>query len=388
MAAPVGHILYASYVSPFPANSGERIRALNLIQALRQLGYEVEAFVGNYDGVDLASHSCEAVRFREIPFSWPRLRQAADIYFRAHPAFVEQVARLHQAAPLRAIVLDYGFMGAQIAALSRLGLPVLLGTHNLESAITGLAANKSGYAGLALRLRQAIEFVHERCFFHRADSVICVSEEDRSLYGAFIPGDRLHVVPNFIDVPDDYGDAVREDRIIMSGSFGNFQNIRGLRWFVDNVWDKDLQSRVSLCIAGKFSDEATQALGPVPRLVGLGARDDLLAEIARSKCAVVPIWDGSGTRLKCLEAMAVRTPVVSTSKGCEGIAHGGAFRVADTASEFKAAILEVLTDPDVAGCSATHGRAVYDRSYSLAANAEHLGNAIARANWVCQRRAG
>ena len=38
-----------------------------------------------------------------------------------------------------------------------------------------------------------------------------------------------------------------------------------------------------------------------------------------AKIAVVPINKGSGTRLKILEAMSFALPVVSTSKGAEGI---------------------------------------------------------------------
>ncbi len=386
MAAASKHVLYASYVSPFPTHSGERIRALNLILALRWLGYEVEALVGNHDGVALAEQDRDGVRFREIPFVWPRLRQAREVYFRSHPEFVQQVRQLHSERGLRAIILDYGFMGAQIATLSELGVPVILGTHNLESTITGLAMRESHRSRLALRLRQTIEFAHERWFFRRADAVICVSEADRGLYAGFVPADRLHVVPNFIDVPDDYGGIARQNRIIMTGSFGNFQNLRGLRWFVENVWDDELQGSTSLCVAGKLSDRVVRDFEDVPGIIGLGARDDLLREIARSKCAVVPIWDGGGTRLKCLEAMAVRTPIVTTSKGCEGIEHGGAFRVADTAAQFKAAILELLREPERAAAFASKGRAVYDRDYSLAANAERLGQAMARADQVHLRR--
>ena len=235
-------------------------------------------------------------------------------------------------------------------------------------------------------MRQAIEFAHERWFFRRADGVLCVSDEDRHLYTSFVPADRLHVVPNFIDVPDRYGDVLRQNRIIMTGSFSNFQNVRGLGWFVEKVWDDELRAHANLCVAGKFSDRAVLKFEQVPGIIGLGARDDLLREIARSKCAVVPIREGGGTRLKCLEAMAVRTPVVTTSKGCEGIDHGGAFRVADSAAEFKAAILDLLRNPEHSARSAAQARAAYDRRYSLAANAERLARAIASADKTRLRR--
>ena len=90
-------LVYASYVSPFPANSGERIRVLNLIAALRALGYDIEAFVGNYDNVDLRAHCADGLRFRQVPFSWPRLRQSGSIYARPSKELVQQIAQVGRA---------------------------------------------------------------------------------------------------------------------------------------------------------------------------------------------------------------------------------------------------------------------------------------------------
>jgi glycosyltransferase involved in cell wall biosynthesis len=378
----LGTIVYASYVSPLPPHSGERIRALNLIAGLRAAGFEIEAIVGNQDGVDLGAQDREGVRFQRIPFAWPRLRQATSIYFRAHRQFVEQVEALHRAHALAAIVLDYGFMGAQIGALSRLGVPIILGTHNQESALTGQVSKDSVAAKAFIRVRQAIEFAHERHFFRRAHAVLCVSDVDRRAYARFLPEDRLHVVPNFVDVPDRYTNTTRENRVIMTGSFDNFQNADGLRWFIRHVWDENLRARTTLCVAGRFSDRVVEEFADVPGITGLGARDDLLDEMARSRCAIVPLWKGGGTRLKCIEAMATRTPVVTTSKGCEGIAHGGAFRVADDAAAFRAAILAVLDNPAKAAADADLGRAIFDSDYSLGANAARLVRALEDAKRV------
>ena len=381
-------LLYASYVSPFPAHSGERIRALNLIAGFRAAGFRVEAIVGNHDNVDLQAQDRDGVRFHRIAFEWPRLRQSASVYFRSHGTFVEQVRALHRAEPFAAIVLDYGFMGAHIGAFAGLGVPIVLGTHNLESALTGQIAKDSFGAKAAIRLRQGLEFAHERFFFGAADAVLCVSEEDRRAYARFLGPSRLHVVPNFVDVPDNYAGTPRDNRIIMSGSFGNFQNVDGLDWFVRHVWDETLRARTTLCVAGGLSDRAVAELGAVPGIAALGTREDLLGEMARSRCAIVPLWLGGGTRLKCVEAMATRTPVVTTSKGCEGIVHGGTFRVADDASAFRAAIHDVLDNPWKAAQESALARAIFDRDYSLKANAARLARVLERAKHVHTVRNG
>ena len=46
---------------------------------------------------------------------------------------------------------------------------------------------------------------------------------------------------------------------------------------------------------------------------------DIRPVVARSWASVVPLRAGGGTRLKILESMALGTPVVSTSKGAEGL---------------------------------------------------------------------
>jgi glycosyltransferase involved in cell wall biosynthesis len=375
-------LLYATYVSPFPANSGERIRVLNLISALRSLGYSIEAFVGNYDRIDLKAHSRDGLTFHQIPFSWPRLRQSAGIYFRSNAVFMRDLASLHARQPLAAVVLDYGFIGAHIDPITRLGIPVVLGTHNVESALTGQAPKRSPAGRAAIRLRQMVEAAHERLFFPRADAVICVSEEDRQVYKTFIPARRLHVVPNFVDIPDRFRQSNRLNRIVMSGSFDNFQNREGLKWFAEQVWDDELRNRTTLYVVGKRSDDAVRALKDTRGIIGLGARDDLLAEIGASRCALVPVLHGGGTRVKCLEAMAARTPVVSTSKGCEGIVHGGTFWVADTPAAFKAAILDVLGDESGAATRAAEARTIFDKVYSLPANLAGLDHVLASAACV------
>jgi glycosyltransferase involved in cell wall biosynthesis len=61
---------------------------------------------------------------------------------------------------------------------------------------------------------------------------------------------------------------------------------------------------------------------------------------------VAPIFKGSGTRLKILEYMAAGLPVVATKKGAEGLNLDADEHLiyAETASEFQAALLKLLSD--------------------------------------------
>ena len=63
---------------------------------------------------------------------------------------------------------------------------------------------------------------------------------------------------------------------------------------------------------------------------------------------MVPLLNGSGTRLKVLEAMGFGVPVVSTKKGAEGIEYteGKDILIGDTAREFADTVLQLLNDKE------------------------------------------
>jgi glycosyltransferase involved in cell wall biosynthesis len=81
---------------------------------------------------------------------------------------------------------------------------------------------------------------------------------------------------------------------------------------------------------------------------------------------VVPLLTGGGTRLKVLEALALGTPVVSTSKGIEGldVTDGVHALVADGPDAFAAAVLRVLAEPPLAARLSDAGRALVTDSYT------------------------
>lgn len=65
--------------------------------------------------------------------------------------------------------------------------------------------------------------------------------------------------------------------------------------------------------------------------------------------AIVPLRMGGGTRIKILEAFAHHCPVVSTSKGCEGlpVLNGTELLIADSPSDFAAACVELAQSAPV-----------------------------------------
>jgi glycosyltransferase involved in cell wall biosynthesis len=89
---------------------------------------------------------------------------------------------------------------------------------------------------------------------------------------------------------------------------------------------------------------------PWLRNVGSIAYEDFAEFVAACAVAVAPIFSGSGTRLKILEAMAARIPVVATEKAAEGLdlKHGKDILFANTTDEFVGCIENLFYNPALA----------------------------------------
>ena len=81
---------------------------------------------------------------------------------------------------------------------------------------------------------------------------------------------------------------------------------------------------------------------------------------------VVPVRIGGGTRLKILEAMALGTPVIATTKGAEGlvVTPEANILVADDPAQFAAQPVRLLRDLTLRRRLAENGRRVVEEKYS------------------------
>ena len=114
----------------------------------------------------------------------------------------------------------------------------------------------------------------------------------------------------------------RGERALFFGHFGYEANRRGVERFLAEGWPRvrHLRPSARLAIAGGGMDEALRLrLAAVEGVEVLGLVADLPGALAAARAVVVPIWEGGGTRLKVLEALAAGRAVVATSLGASGV---------------------------------------------------------------------
>jgi glycosyltransferase involved in cell wall biosynthesis len=119
-----------------------------------------------------------------------------------------------------------------------------------------------------------------------------------------------------------------------------------MTWFLRHVYPR-IQAEapdVSLAITG---DHRGLPLPPSENVTLTGFVEDIHSLIKGAWCSIAPLQSGGGTRLKILEAMALGTPVVATSKGAEGldVEDDVHLLLGDTPEAFANAVVRVMYEP-------------------------------------------
>lgn len=178
------------------------------------------------------------------------------------------------------------------------------------------------------------------------DGVVTLSDLDAKKL--FDNGIQVPVYPSFSTVKSDkmfQFSYSTEKRLTFVGSDVHTPNLIGLQWFLSNCWKKLRQqdSKYSLQIIGRWSKQNIKKfISTYPNVVFLEYVDDL-AEALKGSVMIVPITEGSGIRMKIIEAASIGVPFVSTTIGASGIPvfDGAHCFIADNPDVFISAILNI-----------------------------------------------
>ena len=242
-------------------------------------------------------------------------------------------------------------MAAYIPYAKQLGFKVILDNHNVESDLILDQVRSSPknflHWPIALQYRR-----HEKYFCESSDAVISVSPEDQKILKKMCPTTRVEMIPNTIDcdwytMPPSDGDNAT---LFFIGSLDYLPNIQGLKWFAESVLPL-LKEKLEINLPPVVVAGARPAPELVSMLEASGIQvvinpPDAVPLLSRSMLTFVPLFEGSGTRLKILESLAASKPVVSTTKGVEGLDFTpDCIRISDTPEGFARAIIDLVENP-------------------------------------------
>lgn len=372
-------ILFLSQWFPFPADNGSKIRIDNLLRGLAQ--YHQVTLVSFTDreinkidcaGMEPVCQEIHTVLWRPFnPNSWNAFRG----YLSPTPRSVVDTASPEMERLIRALVASNNFdlvvaSELEMAGYARAfqGIPAILDQVQLGVLYEQYAGEKVPLR----RLRSALTWQKQRSYVERLlkqfRGCTVVSQPELKLFSQAFPDyGAVRLIPNSIDLQR-YA-QVREEpdptSLVFTGSFQYSPNYEAMQWFLTEVFPlvKQAVPHVRLTITGDSAGK------PLPLLDGvtlLGRVDDIRPIVASAWISLAPIWTGGGTRLKILEAMALKTPVVATSKGAEGIdvTHGKNILLANTSTEYSQAIIRLLTNPGLRAELVSHAYRLVSEKYN------------------------
>ena len=329
MSATHRRALVICPVVPYPPISGGQKRTLRLLEAAERAGALPHLLSSPTPG---AGPGAEALRERgwrvellvePAPSLAARVRQHTA---RRPSPYLEDVARR-----LRDERSDPpAFVQAEhvLSAYYEREHPVrrwALSSHNVDSAMLASVARTrrapgrtwAGDWNRSLATRSV-----ERRVTARAGAVLCTSEADADYFQAL--GGRVVLAPNGVDdelfaVP---AEVPPGEVVVFAGRLDYPPNAIGLERFLREGWPRLAAERpaASLLVVGAGLEPAlARAIARAPRVVAVGVVDDMAAELAAASLAIVPVWQGGGTRHKVLEALAAARPVVGAPLGVSGV---------------------------------------------------------------------
>lgn len=258
-------------------------------------------------------------------------------------------------------------------------VPVVLRTPDLVHLWLERYAARAGNPAVKLyAFHQAARMrVAEREIVSRCARVLAIREEEARLLRELAPAARVDYLPLGIDLDRYLPHAPASPPVVaLVGSWDWAPNADGARAFLERGW-RCVRERVPnarLRLAGKHlsADLAARAERAGAEVVGYVP--DMATEFAQASVLVVPLWMGSGVRVKIVEAMAAGLPVVTTAIGAEGLglAPGTQAEFADTPEALGGAVAGLLADPDRARRMAQLARGHVESHYSLAAIGDRL----------------
>jgi len=227
----------------------------------------------------------------------------------------------------------------------------------------------------------------EKLFARTASLVLTSSPREKLLMTSSfrVKDHRVSVVPNGVDtskfapssapafLKEKLGLAGRKVVLFM-GNFGYFPNVDSLNIITGELMPRVAKSvpSVKFVIIGRGLTQSG-----IPRsdnILPVGFVDDPRPYVGAADACTAPIRFGGGTRIKILEYMSMGRPVVSTSKGCEGISvtDGHDILIRDDWDGFAQATVRLLNENEFAPKMGIEARKTVSGSYEWSSIASKL----------------
>ncbi|MDQ3021780.1 MAG: glycosyltransferase family 4 protein [Bacteroidota bacterium] len=199
---------------------------------------------------------------------------------------------------------------------------------------------------------------------------ITTSEKEKESISKYYDEAEIGVVENGVDA-EFFSERVRKDlspNIVFTAWFKYYPNAIAAIDFVNNIFPKIKMEIPDLkfYIVGKEPPEKVKSLAKTDGVIVTGYVHDVRDYLANADAAVIPLQIGGGTRLKILEAMSMKIPVVSTVLGAEGleVEDEKNILIAKNDEDFAQKVIRIMKDKNLSNKLSNNGKVLAVHRYN------------------------
>lgn len=361
-------ILQVTNKVPYPVKDGGAIACMNLARGFSLLGHKVTILAMNtvkhhITLSEIPDSVKELAEFKliNVPARISAVSAMLNLLFSRKPYNATRFISKTFANALQRVLLENDFDIIQLEGLyvcpyipvirANSKAKIIYRAHNIEheiwsrTAVMAKGLEKWYLKNLSQRIKS-----FEVQILNKYDLLVPITGRDGAILNKLGNIKPSHVSQTGIDssvlIPNSKN--LVHPTLFHIGSLEWTPNQEGLIWFFNNCWDAIHKKYPDLefFIAGRNAPPWFQKMLNLPNVVYKGEVADAYEFINSKSIMVVPLFSGSGMRIKIIEGMALGKPIVTTTVGTEGISttSGVNIVITEDADGFVRSISDLIED--------------------------------------------
>ncbi len=259
---------------------------------------------------------------------------------------------------------------------------VVLRSHNIEHLIWERVARISWNPLKKIYLQHLAKTLKnfELGMLNQYDGIATITKKDAETIedlGCRIPMTDISFGIDLSGFKENPGIEAEFPSLFHLGTMNWMPNKDGIRWFLSEVWPLVNQAfpKLKFYVAGSNMPEWITNTR-LANVVVKGEVDDAFDFMHSKAIEIVPLFSGSGIRIKIIEGMAAGKAIVSTSIGAEGInvQSGKNIIIANTPKTFLQAIKKLVADKKLCQTLGENARKLIEKDHDNHKLIGHLEN--------------
>ena len=400
-------ILFLTNLLPYPLDNGGKIKTYTTIHTLANAGHEIdlvcftEQIEFNKQDQSKMLELCNKVEQVYLKLTTAENKKymillaarsifskySFGVYKYRSKKMEEKLGELSRECNYDCVYFDHLQMCVYRDVLLRLAphAKFILDEHNCEAIIMSrnseLSSNLVKKVFLKLESKKLSAF--ESAMLEQMSVNIVLSEEDYLELRSQCGKDFIHTI-----IPIGVQDRGRKKERAMDGKLNILfigtltwePNNQGLIWFLTNVMPLLIEAELNfrLYIVGKNpSAEVKKLATKYKNIIVTGYVESVDEYYDLCDCMIVPLFIGSGQRVKLIEGFSKGMPAVSTSIGAEGleVKDEENIIITNTKEGFLEALIR-LEDSKLRSILSDNARKTYENNYSSATIANKLNDVV------------